>query len=298
MDIIDYYLTNTFPVDDFTFKNLIATGNEKTYANLMYAYHLLKNGDTKKARLIINNIDNESKNDTRDMVKGLLELSIGERDKALVLFEKAYSYNPKNKWLNLELFYFHLEQDDISAWKHLENALKIDSGFSEALIAKALYLDPVENCEEIIRDLSKIPESYKDYQVSYLLGLANINLGNTPKSLQLLEKSISIKETSNTYLSLAVLHNDYIDDNAKAKYFFKKSIEIDSNNIFAITAYAWFLHDSSDYINSETFFLKLLDIDRSQEVYNQVIQFYLSMQNFKNADQKIKESREKKVLTL
>src|SRR5690606_34529171 len=168
--------------------------------------------------------------------------------------------------------------------------LEIDKYFSEALIAKAVYLDPVDNSEEIIKDLNRIPESYNDYQVSYLLGIAYLNFGDISKSLELLKKSISINESSNAYLSLGVLYSDYLDNTKEANYYFNKSIEIDPVNIFAINNYAWFLYSLGHFTESETYFLNLLELNQDQEIYNQIIQFYINIKNYISAELKILES--------
>lgn len=292
MNRIDNYLTITFPIENSYFINLIDNGTEveKEYANLMYAYHLIKTEGVIKARLHFDSISGLKENEVTYMLQALLKHVDGDREEALVKFKKAYAYNSKNKWLNLELYYYFLENDDVMAWKYLEDAIQIDKNFSKALIAKAVYLDPVDNCEEIIKDLNRIPESYKDYQVSYLLGIAYLNHGDLTKSLELLQKSIAIKETSNAYLSLGVLFSDYLDDTKEANYYFIKSLEIEPDNIFAINNYAWFLYNLGDTSGSETYFLSLLELNKDQEIYNQVIQFYLNIKDFKSAELKIQES--------
>lgn len=50
------------------------------------------------------------------------------------------------------------------------------------------------------------------------------------------------------------------------------------------------MYNLGDTSGSETYFLSLLELNKDQEIYNQVIQFYLNIKDFKSAELKIQES--------
>jgi len=245
--------------------------NENIDKNLMSYYYFLKGFE-------------EIKNDNdRNKIESLFEKALKEKEAEV------------NKWLHLELYKFWYNENLEKSIYHLEKALEIDPKFNEAIILESFLLDPIDQCDLIINRLENLSKEYIDPRAMTWLGNAYMNCNQITKAQKIIEKSIQIKPSSDSYHTLGLLYSDHYDvDNYKDLIInsFEKSISLDIENTFAINDYAWFLFDINSIKEAEQHFLRLLEIDKDQEVYNQVIEFYFFIKEFNKADEYIQASKE------
>lgn len=292
MKQIEEYLTiNSNIKEEYFLTNLEKDDSELSH--LFYIYWLIKKDEIKKARELFEKRTYLEEKGFKNFILALLSLEDKDLEKAQFYFDSAYKLNPENKWLNLELFFFKIAQnEDFEAFKFLENAIDIDPYFHEAIIERSLYYDPIDNCKEIIRDLEKIPETYVDFRAYYWLGTAYLNCLNFPKTSEYLQKSIAIQESSEAFLALANFYIQTENTDAKVIESFKRSIELDPNNSHAVSSFGWFLFDKGDTREAEEMLLNLLKQSSDQEIHNQIIQFYINLKNYTKAKKHIELSEQ------
>jgi tetratricopeptide (TPR) repeat protein len=82
---------------------------------------------------------------------------MNERDRAIAAFKNAVAYDGEllDGWINLGILFD--EKKDAKAIEYLETALRIDSTSTEALHAKAMYLQNRNKLKEAIAIYKKIP---------------------------------------------------------------------------------------------------------------------------------------------
>ena len=196
--------------------------------------------------------------------------------------------NFKNKYLYLELFFFYRNKEDyVMAYKYLDEAIKIDPYFNEALIELTKSLDPIDNCEEIVVILNKVSNQYKDPFKYYWKATALVNCNHLDEAVINFNKSINIEETAEAYYGLALVYSDYLKEYKKAENYFKKSIELDCNNLQTLISYAWFLYDTDRYDEADRYFQKVIKKDTGEEVYTQYIEFLIQIELYDKAREAI-----------
>lgn len=290
------YLTENKVVSVNFFDEEIDKNKEIIYLKLMKVYHLIKTDELVQAkeefkRIEIDNVLNLDKA-LYYMDKGLISLSDGDRDDAIKNFELSLlKEKNKNKWLRLELYFFYLGFEDYKAFGYLDEALNIDPYFNEAIVEKAIFLDTEYNCSEIIKLLERVSFSYKDSSALNHLGVAYYNCDEIDKSIDTLKESLAIDSNTENNYSLGYIYANEFSEFEMAKKYFNESLKHDSLNIDTINSFAWLYYSKKEYTLAEEKFIKAISIDSNQTVYNQIIQFYLSIGQFDKAKEKITESK-------
>ena len=191
----------------------------------------------------------------------------------------------------MELFFFYQNPLDFRAFGYLEEALKIDANFCLAKIEKSYQLDEEANCMEIISLLESLPDSFQDANALNLLGVAHINCRSFEQAKNVLNKSISYLPSSNNYYSLAKLMHEVYGDFDSSEKLFKKSLSLDSTNLDAINGYGWLFYDKGETQKAEEKFLSLLDFSNEENIYFQLINFYLLSNQFDKAAKCIAQNK-------
>lgn len=293
------YITDRVYVNDKFYNEIIDKNDTDDYFRLLYAYQLLKRSQQDATLKILDNINKDSINDELTlsiyhMLKGMLAILRNDRIKANKCFILSRDYDKKtrNKWLQLELFYFYLESDneDYKAFACLDNAILIDPSFYEAIVASSVFLDTELNSAEIIDNLEKIPKSYADAKALNILGVAYYNEYKIEKSIMTLIESINLDSNSYNNYSLGMVYDLGKENFKKAEKFYIKSLEHKKDNLDTINSYAWLLFKMDKLDLAESKFLDLIKFSNDQTIYDQIVQFYLESGNLDKAETSIKNS--------
>lgn len=287
--ILEYemYFTNNLDIPNSYFEMEISKGDNLEYLKLMYSYFLIKRGFIDKAESLIENIELNTSNSyyrsLKLMNEGLIASYKSRDGIAKEKFDLALELDTSdiNKWLRIELYFY--KPTAFQAFGFLEKALQIDNNFYLAKIEKSYQLDENMNCIEIINLLKNIPDTYQDSDAMNLLGVSYINCRQFEKAKNALNKSISCLPSSNNYYSLAKLTHEYYGDFDKSEQLFLESLKLDANNLDAVNGYAWLLYDKGEVENAEVKFLNLLKYTNDEEIYIQVINFFLLINKFDTA---------------
>lgn len=292
-------LTNNYELPYSFFEEEISkTGS--VYLEIMLIYKSIIDKKVDKAQGILKNIVGKIPKEPmfRSLIKmneGLILKEKGEDKKSIERLKEALELDihKENKWIRLELYLALKKSIPYEAWGYLEEAIKIDPNFYWALVEKSFEFDEYANCHEIIDMLSKLPDSYKDSDALNLVGVAESNCGNYEKAKIYFEKSILIKETSDNTFSLGQLYHEYYRNYEKAENLYKKSLDINPANLDCRNAYAWLLFDTQRNKEGEEVIKSLLNYSEEQEVFNQIITFYLMNKEVQKAKELLMKSIEK-----
>jgi tetratricopeptide (TPR) repeat protein len=279
----------------FSFFETEISKSNSSYLRLMEVYKYICNDKISIAKKKIENIKLKDDCYLQSLLKmniGLINIKEGKNEEGFKILNEAEKTDNSNKWLKLELFYYLKNKEPYKAWYYLEEAIKLDSKFYCAIIEYNSGLDSSHNCEEIIENLRKIPKTYNDPSLLNLLGVSQINCGQKDEGKISLENSLKVKETSNNTFSLGQYYHDVENDFLKAEKYYNKSIALNSNNTDAINAYSWLLFDKGEISKSEKLMLSLNELSSDQEIFNQIINFYIINKNLNEAKNQISKSKE------
>lgn len=288
---VENYISSNYIVESVYFDKLIKIYPNNNFIYLMYQYILIKGSKYLEAVKLNQFISGSIDLSLKLMNDGLLDIYYYNNSNGLDLLVKSYELSKNNKWVRLELFYFLKEIENYKAFGYLEESIKIDINFFEAIHQRVLNYDIIYNCEEIISDISRFPETYLNEEILNILAFAYYNSYQIDDSAKTLLKSLKIKKTAKAFHLLGIISNDEYDYE-KAQNFYNQSLEINPNQKDVIVSKAWMLYDESKFIEAELEFVSLLRFDKLQETYNQIIQFYFKILNLEKSNFYILKSRE------
>ncbi|WP_299161486.1 hypothetical protein [uncultured Tenacibaculum sp.] len=219
------------------------------------------------------------------MSEGLIKSKEGEHNSGIELLKESIDIDTlsQNKWVRLKLYLELKEKTPYEAWGYIEDAIKIDPNFYAALVEKSFGLDPSINHTEIIDLLNKIPSTYKDADCFNLLGVAYLNSESYEKAKLNIEQSINIKKTSDNLFSYANFYHQYEHNLNKAEKLYLESLSLDNSNQDARNSYGWLLFDLNRIEEAEKIFISMLDFSKDQEIFSQIIFFFLMSKNLEKA---------------
>lgn len=288
---IDTYLTDNINIEEKYFENLLIDFDDD-YVYLMYSYFLLKKNSVQKAEKIFNIVGLRTDEYSHVLLIEALFLYYrdNEDQKAIEKLKQSISVDPSNKWSFLELFYLLVGKKDYEAFGYLEEAIKIDENFNEAIYARVLYYDSINNCSDVISEILKIPQTYINAYILNTLAFAYYNCFEVDNATKIAKASLEYEETDRAFYLLGTIASDN-EDYTLALYNFNQSLEKNENQKDVLNSKAWALFDTNKFDEAEYIFLQVLQFDFDQESFNQIIQFYLETENFESVDLFIKESK-------
>jgi tetratricopeptide (TPR) repeat protein len=292
MEEIERYLTDNIHVEPEYFSKLLKT-NQTEYVYLMYAYYNIRLQNYSFAMELLSMVpQNTVQQSLLLMVKGLIEIYHNNDQSFISLLHKSAEADKKNKWVRLELFYALQESKPYLAFGYLEEALKIDENFNEAVYERVKNYDPISNCGNIISEIMRMPQSYVDAEILNTLAYAFYNRFEVDNALKIVKGSLDKKETPDAYHLLGTIYvdNEELDS---ALLYFDKALGLDLDKKDTLVSKGWVLFDLGRIDEAKQIFFSLLKSDRSQELYNQVVQFCFKIRDFERALLLINESQVK-----
>lgn len=283
-EIEDFFTKNIYL--DNVFFNQEVSENAKDFLKLFNVYYNFKN--ELEFDSFFNSIKNDDSSSYYLMIKTLIndKLTISEKKSNYL---KCIELNPKNKWAYLELFYLLQSTElDYEAWGYLEKSIEIDSNFCEAIFQRLLHYSLIENSKVIIEEINSFPDSYKNEIVLNRLAYAYYNNFEYDNAINVLNISLAKKITVDAINLNAVYEHDYLNNYGKALELYNKSLEIDNTQTEILNSKGWVLFDLNKFNESEKCFLELLVIDKSEDSFSSVIQFYLKTSQLRKAEQELK----------
>lgn len=280
-------------INESFFEDLLHKSNS-IYAHLMYSYFLIKNEKYSQSERVYNDIKNINISDSYNlslflMIEGLISYYFYEKNEGLNKLLESSNIDNSNKWAKLELFFAYRDSDPYIAWGYLEDAIKIDNKFNEAIYERVLYYDPVDNCGDIIREILTITPSYLNVHILNTLAYAYYNAFEVSNALTTIKQSLELEITDRALYLKGIINHDemnYID----ALKYFNKSLDLNLHQKDVLISKGWLLYDMDRIDEAEDVFLSVYSIDKDQLVYNQLIQFYLKIKNYSKALFYIEES--------
>ncbi|KGO91551.1 tetratricopeptide repeat protein [Flavobacterium subsaxonicum] len=290
MEEIEKYLTENIHLEPEYFDALLKI-DQTDYVYLMYSYYNIRLQNYVPAIDLLKKVpENTSQKSLLLMVEGLIEIYYNNNQSSISLLYKSADVDQKNKWVRLELFYVLQQSEPHLAWGYLEEALKIDQNFNEAIYERVKYYDTLSNCSEIISEIMRMPQSYVDAEILNTLAYAFYNCFQVDNALKILDGSLAKKETPGAYHLLGAINIEKDELDAAITYF-DKALELDANQPDTLVAKGWVLFDLGRLDEAKQIFFSLLKNEHFQELYNQVIQFCFKIKDLQQALFFINESK-------
>gem|GEM_PF-5656940 len=276
VDYLSDYITK-YPQDD--------------YLNGMYAYFLIGH-DIEEAREFIakKELEINTRGGFLTLASAASEFADGNYD----LAEKLYALCKKkldNKWLYLELF--HFESNEEIAEQHLRKCLKLDNNFYYGLINLAYYYySPDSQCNEVVEIYNKINTnlSIEDHEVINFFALALYYCGEYEKAKFLFTQSINKEANAIAFTWLGNIYSTHYSNLKKAESCFLNAMEMSSGNdlLDLKRTLAWVYFVKGDFVQSEMLLTEIIEQDSSQTFFNDLITFYLKLNQIDEADNVLK----------
>jgi tetratricopeptide (TPR) repeat protein len=283
---IDRYITDNINISDQYFKDLLTLnyGELNIYIALHYVYFLLKKEMNAQAQYEFEKIGKAEKYISfRLMIEGMIEHYILGNENGIQKLKESYNLDNSNKWVRLELFYVTLNtEDDYKAWGYLEEAIKIDRDYNEAIFRRLTYYDTIENCNQIISEILQFPQTYIDAEILNTLAFAYYNCFEIENSKKILRGSLDIEETGRAlYLSGLIAQEE--GDTERAIKYYDKSYAIEPGSD-VLSAKAWILFQMDKFDAAEDLLLRSLKLEQNEDNLHQIIEFYLKTKNLERVN--------------
>lgn len=240
MTDIDRYYTDHIEVANEYFTALLANKPDD-YVRMFYAYHLARNEEYEAALMQLAGANRNKNLSFYLMVEGYIEHYSNKSKGAIEKLLYSASLDKSNKWVRLELFSVYNDSEEYKAWGYLEEALKIDQNFNEAIYLRVFNYDTVTNRRQIISEIMTMPQTYIDAKILNLLACAFHNDHQSENALKILNGSLEKEETSYAYYLKGLIVNQ-AGDYEGAMECFDKSLSIESA-ADVLVAKAWLYDD-------------------------------------------------------
>lgn len=276
---IDKYITNADTISISYYDSLLVEFPNSPYLIAMKTCNLVYQNRINDASIYIENKLNNDKfkdNSFILMALGILYQNTNKKDYLdYFLLSLKGKFSEENKWVYLHLYNYYKDEDKNKSNKYLSDALAIDPEFTQALIIKSYSLNQIDNCKEIIDNLEIVSKNYQNYEVASYLGNAYFNCFNREKAEFFFNKSNEITINSDAYLGLAHIKEFEDKDKVEALKLYKKSLELNEKNTTALLDIAWLYYSLGNDDDSEKNLKKYLEINKTQEYFNEIISFFL-----------------------
>ncbi|MBL7684271.1 MAG: hypothetical protein JNK00_13010 [Flavipsychrobacter sp.] len=207
--------------------------------------------------------------------------------KALYHLTKAISLDSSNShyWANLSCYYYY--RDNISAaYSSSLKALQLDSSIELNWHGVGRIFMNLETYEQAIPYFEKAVQLNPDFTQCYFdLAFAYEALDLIPQAIYYY--NIVAREAPSYYVVYTRMANIYLryGEYKEAKYFFKKSYEIDSNNLSNISNMAIVSAYLKDFTTGDKYIGKLekLNLTKNTFIYRPLGAYYLKSKNIEKA---------------
>jgi tetratricopeptide (TPR) repeat protein len=248
-------------VDDTFFDRLLLDQPYNDYLIGMRGYYLAWNKKYEMAEnFLIEKINLDSTLQYSTFINlafGTVLYYKGQTERAKEYYDKSLEYDidKKNKWIRLQLYYFHNNKDIELGKKFLFEALDICSDFTMAKIELANVNKDEGKFVLAEKILKAIIADEQDSYASYCLGLLYVKAENYIGAKNCFQEAIEIKPFSQAYAGLGYIEQYYLLDNDAALISYDESIKLDSK--YALP-----------YFHKGVIFLRLKQYDNAVDNFN------------------------------
>lgn len=282
---LELYL-NSHYLDANGYDSLLALYPESDFLTGLKAMTLNEEGDTAKARRWLEDTEKRHPSWKKSVYLTLAKaaLAIDGKDtlaqRQLTETLDGQDARSKNKWVSLQLYYLRIGKDTLRAERHLQDALTLDRGFTQAKVAKLYQFRSEEACDSILNRFRLIPSTYLDPVLIGYIGLAYYYCGNTKKATFWAEKSLRTKPNYMGHYVLATIAHLDMNDHREAEKQYLLVIQYDHKHWFDQIELGWFYHNAGYMHKAERHFKREVFIRPSQDSYNELAIFYMKSKQY------------------
>ena len=232
---VELQLGNTEYAIELLDRSLLINPNQPNILNNLGNYYLERGNPQKSIKYLDKAISLNSENFSALYNKGRALTTINKIDDAINCYLKATKVNPQDKLAHLNLgFVFNLNKSFDKAINEYNIVINLDENSVEAYFNRAASYEKLDKFSEAIADYTKIinlNSSLKDTSKAYCRrgDLQNQN-DNTESGMHDIKLAIDLQPDNSDY------YNDYangfkkLNQNEKAKEFYKYSIKLQPEN--------------------------------------------------------------------
>ncbi len=277
---------NSHYLDPDGYDSLLARHPESDFIAGFKAMALNEEGDTAKAKRWLEDTEKRhpawKKSVYMIMARAALAIDGGDTvaQRQLIRVLDAEDARRKNKWVSLALHQMRLETDTLQAERHLQDALALDTGFTQAKIARIYRLRAEDSCALILDRFRQIPPTYLDPALIGYKGLAYFNCGDAESAVLWAKESLRIKPNHTGHYVLAVVAHFNMQNYREAEKQYLLVIRHDHHHWFDRTQLAWLYHDSGDTKKAERYFKELAAMEPGQDTQDELVIFYIKSDQY------------------
>lgn len=281
---LELYL-NSHYLESSGYDSLLALYPESDFITGLKAMALNEEGDTTQARILIRNTEKQHPGWKGSVYLTLAKaaLAIDGKDtlaqRQLTRILDAEDARTKNKWVSLMLHQLRTETDTLRAEQHLKDAITLDTGFTQAKIAK-LYQFPTETCDSILTGFRRIPPTYFDPVLTGYIGLARYYCGDAESAVFWAKKSLRIRHNYMGHYVLALVAHFDMQNYREAEKQYLLVMRYDRHHWFPRIQLGWLYHDSGDLKKTERYFKELVAMEPGQDTHDELVIFYLKSSQY------------------
>ena len=282
---LELYL-NSHYLDAGGYDSLLALHRESDFIAGFKAMALNEEGDTAKAKGWLEDTEKRHPDWKKSvylvMAKAALAIDGGDTlaQRQLTRVLDAEDARRKNKWVSLALHQMRMETDTIQAERHLQDALALDTGFTQARIARIYRLRVEDSCASILDRFRRIPPTYLDPALIAYKGLAYYYCGDAESAVSWAKESLRIKPNHTGHYVLAVVAHFDMRDYREAEKQYLQVIRHDHHHWFPQTELGWLYHDSGDLGKAERLFKELAAMNPGQDIQDELVIFYIKSRQY------------------
>ena len=282
---LELYL-NSHYLDANGYDSLLALYPESDFLTGLKAMALNEEGDTAKARGWLEDTEKRhpawKKSVYLTLAKAALSIdgkdTLAQRQLTRVL--DAEDARRKNKWVSLMLYHLRIGGDTLRAERHLQDALALDTGFTQARIARIYRLRVEDSCDLILDRFRQIPPAYLDPVLTGYRGLARYFCGDVVSAVSWAKESVRIRPNHIGHYVLAIVAHVDMQNYREAEKQYLQVIRHDHFHWFDRTNLGWLYHDSGDLEKAERLFKELAAMNPGQDIQDELVIFYIKSRQY------------------
>ena len=282
---LELYL-NSHYLDANGYDSLLALYPESDFLTGLKAMALNEEGDTAKARGWLEDTEKRhpawKKSVYLTLAKAALSIdgkdTLAQRQLTRVL--DAEDARRKNKWVSLMLYHLRIGGDTLRAERHLQDALALDTGFTQARIARIYRLRVEDSCDLILDRFRQIPPAYLDPVLTGYRGLARYFCGDVESAVSWAKESVRIRPNHMGHYVLAIVAHVDMQNYREAEKQYLQVIRYDPHHWFDRTNLGWLYHDSGDLEKAERLFKELAAMNPGQDIQDELVIFYIKSDQY------------------
>ena len=282
---LELYL-NSHYLDANGYDSLLALYPESDFLTGLKAMTLNEEGDTAKARRWLEDTEKRhpawKKSVYLTLAKAALAIDGGDTlaQRRLVGMLEQEDARKKNKWVSLMLYQTRMETDTMRAERHLQDALALDTGFTQAKIAGLYRFRVEDSCDSVLSRFRLIPSTYLDPVLTGHIGLAYHYCGDSESAVLWAKKSLSISPNYLGHYVLATVAHLDMQNYREAEKQYLLVIRHDPHHWFDRTDLGWLYHDSGDLEKAERLFKELAAMNPGQDIQDELVIFYIKSKQY------------------